>query len=72
METSIPPTPQSPMPENLLGVGGQDQVDIVGAGAQVGKGFFDCIRMIDRKIDARADGGIRDGTVPSPGRPSGR
>ena len=38
--------------QNLLGVGGQDQVDIVGAGAEVGKGLLDRFGMVDRKIHA--------------------
>src|SRR4029078_10835123 len=36
--------------EDLLGVGGQDQVDIVRTRPQVSEGFLDLVRMIDRKV----------------------
>ncbi len=38
--------------QNLLGIGGEDQVDIAGAGAEVGKGLFDRFGMIDGEVDA--------------------
>ena len=38
--------------EDLLGIGGQDQVDIVGAGAEVSKRFLDRIGMIDGEVHA--------------------
>ncbi len=38
--------------QNLLGVGGQDQVDIAGAGAEVGKRLLDGFGMVDREIHA--------------------
>ena len=38
--------------QDLLGVGRQDQVDIAGAGAEVGKRLLDRFGMIDREIHA--------------------
>ena len=58
--------------EDLLGVGGQDQVDIVRAGAEIPEGFLDRVGDGRWKGTHPEDGGTRGGTVPSPGPPSGR
>ena len=36
--------------EDLLGIGGQDQVYVVRAGAEISERFLDGIGMIDRKV----------------------
>ena len=38
--------------QNLLGVGGQDQVDVFGSGAKVRKSRFDPIQMVDGEVHA--------------------
>ena len=38
--------------QNLLGIGGQDQIDIAGAGAEVGKRLLDGFGVVDREIHA--------------------
>ena len=58
--------------QDLLGVGREDQVDIAGAGAEIGKRLLDGFRH-GRSRDTRlADAGTHDGIAPSPCRPSDR
>ena len=38
--------------QDLLGVGGQDQVDVAGTGAEIGECFLDRVGMVDRKVHA--------------------